>query len=242
MNLINARKNLIIVRAGDKSLHPQWLCNEERSWDIVVSYYGDYPERYKGQYDYLHLYKGSKWEGISNFISQNRSLIDKYEYLWLPDDDLFTTTNNINDFFSLISQLKLTIAQPALTRYSYFSWDIVLQVPGTQYRVTDFVEIMAPCFRVETFACFEETLKENTSGWGFEWLWRYIAEKNDMMHFGIIDCTPVFHTRVVGSAGHGGSKLSPSEEMNKLFRRHDLTFSKPQVLRTYFMQPDSCIA
>lgn len=230
--LTPARENLVIVRAGDKSLHPQWLSSAERSWDIVVSYYGDHPARYLDQYDVLHLYKGSKWQGIADYIAKNRATINAYKYIWLPDDDLLTDTKTINRFFAYCSKLNLTLAQPALTPYSYYSWEITLQNPQTLCRLTDFVEIMAPCFKVETLHEFETSFTANSSGWGLEWVWRDIATAAGLLQFGIVDQTPVHHTRKVGSAGHGGSQ-APASEMKKLLKESGLVMSTPRVLQQY---------
>lgn len=227
----NNRKNLVIVRAGEKSLHPQWLTDSERNWDIVVSYYGENPERYINQCDYWHHFKGSKWEGLSAFVSENRDMINVYDYLWLPDDDLFTTTGNINHFFTLCKNFDFCIAQPALTLNSYYSWDITRQKSGTICRMTDFVEIMAPCFKVDNLSLFADTFKLNSSGWGLEWLWRNIAEQAEKLNFGIVDSTPVFHTRKVGSIDHGGANQSPGEEMKKILEDYGLVNSKPRVIR-----------
>lgn len=224
-------KNLIIVRAGDKSLHPQWIDNELRNWDIAVSYFGDYPERYTGQYDYLHVYKGSKWQGLSDFVQTQSDLIAQYDYVWFPDDDLFANCETINEFFDYCKQLDLVIAQPALTPYSYFSWSVTLADPNCNYRLTDFVEIMAPCFKQSTFHLFKDTFALNSSGWGLEWLWRDIAQRKDMLKFGIIDKSPVFHTRKVGTAAHGGTAGSPIHEFQILMETYGLNKTTPQVLK-----------
>ncbi len=227
-----SRNNLVLVRAGDRSLHPQWLSNN-RNWDLIVSYYGDFPERYKDQYDFLHCFKGSKWEGIDNFIGSNASLIDQYEYLWLPDDDLFCNAETINNFFKLCKALNFTIAQPALTPYSFYFWPITIQAPACVARQTNFVEIMAPCFRVEHFKKFSRYFGENTSGFGYEWLWENIAQKENIFNFGIVDETPIFHTRAVGSAGHGGAKSNPRAEFSSLFIKFSLNQFEPTNLREY---------
>ena len=42
------RQNLVIVRAGNSSLHEEWLTGaEERNWDLIVNYFGDDPQRYR---------------------------------------------------------------------------------------------------------------------------------------------------------------------------------------------------
>jgi len=218
-------KNLVVVRAGDRSLHPQWI-GDNRNWDLAVSYYGEYPDRYYKQYDYLHLCKGSKWQGLNDFILTQNAIIAKYDYVWFPDDDLLCECQVINQFFKICSILDLTLAQPALTEYSYFSWSITLRKSGLAARLTDFVEIMAPCFKVELFDKFKATFSENSSGHGLEWLWKKIAIENHIFKFGIIDMTPIYHTRKVGSVGHGGSIGSTQEEMRRLLMKYNI---KPTI-------------
>lgn len=225
------RNNLVVVRAGDKSLHPQWLGND-RNWDVALSYYGDFPERYRDQYDFIHHFRGSKWEGLYDFFKDNEKLIANYEYIWLPDDDILTTCGNVNNFFDICSELNLIISQPALTSYSYYSWEITLQRSQSYARYTNFIEIMAPCFKAKEMALFSRHFNENTSGWGYEWLWNQLAINNNINRLAIVDATPVFHTRPVGAAGHGGSKFSPELEMRKLFDKYELKISEPIVIKS----------
>jgi len=227
---VSNRKNLIVVRAGDRSLHPQWLSGQDRNWDIVVSYYGYIAERYADQYDEIHFYKGSKWNGIDDFCQKNTYIHDKYEYIWFPDDDLLTQCDNINNFFDITKKLDFSISQPSLTSYSHYSWEITRQLIGCIARQTDFVEIMAPCFQAKNLSVFSKYFGENSSGWGYEWLWKKLAIDNDIFKFGIIDATPVYHTRPVGSAGHGGSFDRPQDEAIKLQQKYNLLYDAPQVL------------
>lgn len=224
------RKNLVVVRAGDKSLHPQWLSNTERNWDLVVSYYGDRPSRYEGQFDEIDVCRGSKWEGLASYFSRHMESVRQYQYVWLPDDDLFTTTENINCFFDACEQLDLLLAQPALTRNSYYSWPITLQQANSVCRLTDFVEIMAPCFAVEHLGRFVDTFALNSSGWGLEWVWAAIAQELGAHKMGIVDYAPLFHTRKVGAAGHGGTQGSPREQAASLLEQYSINRTPPKVL------------
>ena len=210
-------------------MHPQWMNRSERTWDIAVSYYGNLPNAYEGQYDWIHRFKGSKWEGLSDFLRMHPETFSSYDYVWLPDDDILTTSENIDQFFSICRELDFTIAQPALTRYSYSSWKITLKRPNSLARITNFVEVMAPCFKIDHFKLFSDTFNINTSGWGYEWLWHKIAEQHSVNRRAIIDRTPVFHTRPVGSAGHGGSKSAPISEKTRLLEEFQLTPHKPRV-------------
>lgn len=229
------RKNLVIVRAGDKSLHPQWLSSNQRTWDIAVSYYGDFSDRYRDFYDFLHIYKGSKWAGIAHFFLQYKDLINNYKYIWIPDDDILTNSSNIDNFFEACDILNLTIAQPSLTSYSFYSHAITIQNQHLFARITNFIEIMAPCFLVSTVHLFLNSFSENSSGWGLEWLWYKIAKANQLDNFGIIDSTPVQHTRPVGSLGHGGSTQTPAFELVELIKKYNLDQLKPEIIKEIYL-------
>jgi hypothetical protein len=231
------RPYLVVVRAGDRSLHPQWLAQPQRSFDLAVSAYGRHPERYVDQYDLLHVCPGSKWQGLHAFLQEYADLLPHYRYVWFPDDDLLTTGDNIDQFFKCCDALNLVLAQPALTRYSHWSWRITLQQPGLVCRHTNFVEVMAPCFRIESFAPYADTFAETVSGWGLEWVWRAIAERQGQgQAMAIIDQTPVHHTRPVGAAGHGGAGHDPMQESAELLARYGLRRVAPVVLGQYPQQ------
>lgn len=212
------RANLVIVRAGDASLHPQWLTSQNRTWDLVVLYAGDYPERYRDQYDELHRHSGSKWMAIADFLAARREIVQQYEYVWFPDDDLLTTGRNIDSFFELVKVFGFSLAQPAFTQYSFHAWEITLQEPTLAARVTNFVEIAAPCFEVATLEVFAPVFGENTSGYGYEWVWSHLADRNGELRRGIVDRTPVYRTRPVGFIP--GGRADPAEEERLLLQRY----------------------
>jgi hypothetical protein len=56
------RGNLVVVRAGDSSLHPTWLpASGHRNWDLLVSYIGDDPENFRVPAVTRIDGKGPKW-------------------------------------------------------------------------------------------------------------------------------------------------------------------------------------
>jgi hypothetical protein len=228
------RKNLVIVRAGDHSLHPQWLSTEvQRNWDLVISYFGGKEDPYAGQYEHLHQFKGSKWEGIADFCEKNETLIKQYDYIWLPDDDLLLTCQNINEFFDICAEHDLALSQPALLLSSYISYHITLQRYLCKLRRTNFVEIMAPCFNQSLFNLTKHTFSLTSSGWGLECLWKKIAKKNNLYRFAIVDQTPLLHTRPVSIGTNGGATESPENEMNWLLKKYDLKLERNKNLSYY---------
>ena len=193
-----ATKNLVIVRAGNSSLHPEWLKGEDnRNWDIVVNYFGDDPDLYKETGVTRIDSKGPKWPALHDLISLNPQFISDYEYIWFPDDDLMATKSDINRLFNTCDEYGLEAAQPALTWDSYYSYVTTLRNAVTKIRYTNMIEIMAPCFSSSLLRKGLPFFDANLSGWGLDYIWSRLAD--DPVHgIAIIDTVAVRHTRPVG--------------------------------------------
>ena len=220
--LSRSKKALVVIRCGDASLHPEYV-NQYADFDVVLSYFGNDLPYDLTHIQYVHYCKGSKWEGLSAFFQANPSIWQAYDYIWLPDDDLSSDVANINQFLQIAAQERFDLAQPGLTHNSYWSFLITRQVKGLRYRVSNFVEVMAPLFSRSAFAVCVDTFAENKSGFGLDFLWRTLLKGRKI---GIIDQTPVFHTRPVGSAGNGmgaqkaGNVVTPRDERKALFKKY----------------------
>ena len=220
--LSRSKKALVVLRCGDASLHPEYV-NQYADFDVVLSYFGNDLPYDLTHIQYVHYCKGSKWEGLNAFFQANPSIWQAYDYIWLPDDDLSSDVANINQFLQIAAQERFDLAQPGLTHNSYWSFLITRQVKGLRYRVSNFVEVMAPLFSRSAFAVCVDTFAENKSGFGLDFLWRTLLKGRKI---GIIDQTPVFHTRPVGSAGNGmgaqkaGNVVTPRDERKALFKKY----------------------
>lgn len=70
------RKNLVVVRAGKNSLHTAWLVNaENRSWDLIVSYYDDAEHEHPEDVRVVRR-KGGKWDGLYVILA----IVVEYEF------------------------------------------------------------------------------------------------------------------------------------------------------------------
>lgn len=225
----DTRRSLVVVRAGDHSLHPRWLGDGPRPWDIAVSCYGGDPERHRDTCILLHECPGPKFAGLADFVAKHASLIARYEFVWFPDDDLLASARTISEFFAVCRRARLAVAQPALTPSSPHTWPITLQRCEGDLRVTNFVEVMAPCFQVAQFHHFAPTFALSDSGWGLEWVWADVAARQSGLRMGIVDATPIRHTRPVG-AGSRGAVTPPAEEMQALLERLSLRKTRPETL------------
>jgi hypothetical protein len=196
------RRNLVVVRAGRNSLHPGWLdAGVRRNWDLAVSLY-DVSARFDHGPDVVTvLCEGGKWDGLAAYFTQSDAL-SRYDYVWLPDDDLAANSAGVDAVFDAMRRYDLDIAQPSLTRDSYFTHFLFLSCPGFRLRYVNFIEIMAPCLKANLLAKVLDDFHGSMSGFGMDYVWcRLGAEPRDKA--AILDEVTVRHTRPVGKALRG---------------------------------------
>jgi hypothetical protein len=226
------KRFLVVVRAGDQSLHPQWTSDPaSRNWDLVVSYFGNDPARFRGAGENRIDDKGQKYTGLHALFTRD-AFWRAYDYVWLPDDDLATEQPAIDNLFETTARLDLAIAQPSLSWTSHFSYPVTLRRPSFRARMTNFVEIMAPCFHRPFLETCLPTFTENLSGWGLDWLWPRMLPRAPW-RCGIIDDVAVTHTRPVGGPTYDklrAAGITPHAEFEALKRKFGIPLDiRPQV-------------
>lgn len=217
------RRNLIVLRAGDASLHRGWIAEPNRDFDLFISYYGKQPGLHQADADHYEHRPGPKWSCIGELLAANPALLDQYDAFWFPDDDLAATTETLNRMFALFHGFSLALGQPALTRDSYYSWDTLLQRPEYVLRHVDFVEVMAPIFEKSALRACVKTFGESRSGWGLDWVWPTLAGRGRQDSIAILDATPVRHTRPLGGDLYRNNPdMDPRQDEARLLAQYGL--------------------
>ena len=219
------RENLVIVTAGENSLHKAWLKFNRRSFDVFTVDYSKEKLLQGIGSEYYLSQPDVKFHSTLDAIENLAEKIHDYKYVFCPDDDLFIHPHDLNRMFKIAWKYDLDMGQPALTRNSYYSFPITLQVPFLEVRLVNLVEIMAPFFKPKALLEVSQKFKSVETGWGLDHYFQKIALER-AWKVGIIDRTPVVHTRPVrGSIKNsfdgklGGfyalTKVKPWEEMRE---------------------------
>lgn len=207
------KNHLALFRAGPQSLHPHAVARlAEQNFDYALSWFGDAPPAFSEGAVFVHNVKGAKWPGLEQTLMAHWDQIQNYQYIWLPDDDLLCVPEQVSRLFSICQDLRLDLAQPALTPDSYYTHVSTLQHSAFQLRFTNFVEIMAPVLSTDLLSRVFHTLKGQISGFGLDALWPRFSR---MGKVAIIDDTPVKHTRPCGGPNYKFNKaagLAPAHE------------------------------
>lgn len=190
--------NLVISTVGDKSIHKEWL-SKEQNFDLVLLYYGDDEKIAHSYYEdtpYVYMAKGFKWWLIKSFIQTHPQFMEKYNYIWFPDDDVRISTENINYLFDFCKEYNLWLCQPAMK--GYISHEITKPQYNSVLRYTNFVEVLAPMMSYKTVYKLLPTFDANYSSWGYEVTWDKILG-NPKDKIAIIDSIIMEHTKPVGN-------------------------------------------
>ncbi|MBP2548057.1 hypothetical protein J2858_000950 [Neorhizobium galegae] len=209
------RPNLVVVPAGSGSLHGQWqegIADNKRNWDICVGYYGTERPFLPAAVEYLaHLPQKRKFKLIYDLFYEDSPLWG-YDRIWLPDDDLLISGEDINRMFHLSRRHELDLCQPALStgEGSHPTHPITFQKPGGGVRHEPFIEIMCPLFSRRALKICIESFRDSESGYGLDHLWpSFLGRPESRM--AILDQFGVKHTRPIATNYNLGVALAEQQ-------------------------------
>ena len=222
------RPNLVVARVGDRSLHPAWIDPARpRNWDLLLLPYQPIPDQAGLDATVHDVVPGPKWSGIRQLLGEWDGWRD-YEFVWMPDDDIEVDQAVVNRMFDIAAAVGLDLFAPALDEQSHYAHYSTMRNPRVTGRWVGFVEIMVPALRTSALATLLPTLDltENGWGWGLDSVWPKLLGYERV---GIIDATPVRHTRPVGQMRDVELHASVMAESDRLLEQ----FGCAQVHTTF---------
>jgi len=211
-------RNLVIVMAGDGSLHETYA--RDRDFELWVCYWGRDPvvaERFRTSCDQLWQLTGEKWSLMRQvaFRAQRDGLprFSAYDYVFLPDDDILIPEGAaaVSRLFAIARDVHADIIQPAIANEHVSpGHEPTRRNTASLLRATNIAEIMMPAMTGRVVeGCLLPILHLHPhirAGWGLEALLQRMTEAM----FGrtprtfVIDAIEAHHTRPVGqgSASH----------------------------------------
>jgi Protein of unknown function (DUF707) len=192
-------RNLVLARVGPDSLHPGWLEGDaagSRGFDLRLVPYREMPDQRGIDCVLGDVIPGPKWSGLRTLLNDWDGWRE-YDHIWLPDDDLRADAATIDAMFGVARGLGLDLFAPALHESSSYAHFDTIRNPRFHARWTGFVEIMMPGFSRGALEELLPTLDETETGWGWglDSVWPKILNYENV---GIVDGTPIVHTRPVG--------------------------------------------
>lgn len=138
-----------------------------------------------------------KWANLNAALAGEP--LDSEDWLLLVDDDVVLGERFLDPFLFLAERFGLRLAQPAHAFNSNAAWSVTRRRPGVLARTTSFVEIgPVTALHSDTFSLLLP-FPDLHMGWGLDVHWAALAAERGWP-VGIVDATPIRHTRPVASA------------------------------------------
>jgi len=166
-------KKMVFTSAGDNTNFDELWINCNQTYDIYVIYFGDDEavfEKYKSKVHYAEQRKGSKFQNFFYFYKKFRDVIMSYDYIFILDDDIIITSQDIESMFTIAEKYYLLICQPSFTNQSQISHLITKHIPTVFLQYTNFVEVNAPLFKRDALDRLMNKYDEKLIGWGIDYL------------------------------------------------------------------------
>jgi hypothetical protein len=158
---------------------------------------------------------------------KHKEIIDKYDYVFIPDDDLSLSGADIKRLFEITEKYNLWLSQPSII--GYFSIPLTISAPYNILRFTNYVEIMCPCFSIETLQKVHHTFNHNKSCWGIDLLWTHtLNDPKDKI--AIIDDVAAIHTRPIynGDNYSNNNIQNPYDDILEICKKYKIKEDKIQ--------------
>jgi hypothetical protein len=186
------KKNLLFTSAGDRSKFYDYWCENNRTYDIFLCYYGNSNDKpHKKYVDYYCERKGGKFQNFNYYWENNNqeNLIESnnetklnlhdYDKYFILDDDIIISTNDINELFEIIDIYDLNILQPSFSSQSVISHNITKCINNAILHYTNFIEVNTMMFKKEILEKCMKIYDNTLVGWGIDHLFMWYLEKKE---------------------------------------------------------------
>jgi len=147
-----------------------------------------------------------KWANLNAALGGSGGV----DWLVLLDDDVILPRRFLDPFLLAAERLDLRLAQPAHAFASHAAWRVTRRRPGAMGRRTRFVEIgPVTALHADTFTALLP-FPDLHMGWGLDAHWSALAEQRGW-RIGVIDATPIRHTRPVAGDYPRAAALAEAE-------------------------------
>lgn len=191
---------LVVLRLGSDHRVSDWAKQpaRNRGWDLLLSPYDRVGDLAEFDPTLTFACEGGKWDAIHRIFTAQPGLLDRYDYIWLPDDDLEMPPDAPGRLLAIAAAEGFDLCQPALCPDSGFSHLVTVRNRFTRFRYTNFVELMAPMMRPGVLARALPLMEGRWAAKGLDFIWQGFVPQGAERRIAIVDAVEVGHYRENG--------------------------------------------
>lgn len=226
-------KQLVFTSAGhrefrDKDNKPLENNNPIKEWtkglkdfDVVTYCYDD--SNIGREYSDLWIHRPgfTKYQNFWHYASFYPEHLRQYDYIWVVDDDMFMSTEDINKMFIMMEEYSLDLAQPSI------SLEGMNYIRNRQHdsryilRYTNYVECCAMLLSKEGLDKVKRTFSETITGWGWDALVSDMIFEEGQDNVAILDSVQAYHGMSMSSINKVMTRGLHQVEGRKLLRKYN---------------------
>ena len=177
-------------RSNEKQAVEYWN-DGDRKYDIVLAYYkDDVPDNCN---DFCFKREGFKLPNFYYFASNYD--ISSYDAIFIVDDDIIMTSQDINKMFDIFIENKLLVAAPSMDDNSDIHYSFQKRNKLKDITYTNFIEVGTLLLDKSCIPKLLNLFKESGSGWGADIIIPYIIKPNKRQ-MGIINKVSSHHPKI----------------------------------------------
>jgi hypothetical protein len=208
-----------------RSAYSSWLDSSHRNYDVVLYTYRS--EIDDLCVDYTKKRKGFKFE---NFYAFSKLVnVEHYDAVWIVDDDIHMSTEEINRMFDMFFKYDLLLGQPSYDKRTSSSWDISYADDKYLLRYTNFVENGVAIMSRKALQTCLPSMQHIKSGWGADFIWPKLLGFPDNS-IAIIDEVQCYHPKSESSLNDKLPRLMHRFEGEYLMEKLGAEYFTPRVL------------
>lgn len=163
------RTNLVFLQNRHSPRLHTWMADRDRTFDVWVNFY-DASAFQPWAGDWVSSQVGTKFTAIASYHRQYPEIFAAYDYVWLLDDDIDLTGDQIDAAFRAANTASADLAQPSLSHDSHCMWPVLFSRLRSRWRAVSTVEIMMPIYSRRLAATAFPEYRRSVSGFGLDLL------------------------------------------------------------------------
>lgn len=156
---------LVFTSAGRHANCRSWL-KGKRNFDIWITNYSEDEHGLAEFADYYAKRQGGKFPNLYHAYKSNPEIFERYEAIFVSDDDLEISASKISYLFDTLLEYNLDVLQPAFSQFGKWSHKITRAQLFSYLRYVNFVEVTCPLFRTDRLVEFLTIYDPVLVGWG----------------------------------------------------------------------------
>lgn len=192
------KPHAIFISAGDRETFASLALDTlTDTFDILIFFYGtsaDKRDRLSKDATVFAAGAGTKFNALKEVYSQNRSILLRYQTVWVCDDDLLPDYGDVRMLPAISQAFGIKVLSPAHSRRGKISHEIMVPELGRHlFRYTSYIEMGAPLFATAELAKFLDAFSGTLGGYGDDWWFLNVLEADKSAVAAIVDAVALIN-------------------------------------------------